>query len=45
LGFTISGSLIVYLTLSGTIQRIAGISSILAFVGAMYLHMREPDNN
>lgn len=45
LGFTISGSLVVYLTLSGTIQRIAGISSILALMGAMYLHMREPDNN
>lgn len=45
LGFTISGSLVVYLTLSGGIQRIAGISSILALVAAMYLHMREPDNN
>ena len=45
LGFTISGSLVVYLTLSGTIQRIAGISSVFAFFGAMYLHMREPDNN
>ena len=45
LGFTISGSLVVYLTLSGTIQRIAGISSVIAFMGAMYLHMREPDNN
>jgi hypothetical protein len=45
LGFTISGSLVVYLTLSGAIQRIAGISSVLALMGAMYLHMREPDNN
>jgi hypothetical protein len=45
LGFTISGSLVVYLTLSGGIQRIAGISSVLALMGAMYLHMREPDNN
>lgn len=44
LGFTISGSLVVYLTLSGTIQRIAGISSIIAFMGAMYLHMKEPDS-
>jgi hypothetical protein len=45
LGFTISGSLVVYLTLSGGIQRIAGISSVIALFGAMYLHMREPDNN
>ena len=45
LGFTISGSLVVYLTLSGDIQTIAGISSVLALVAAMYLHMREPDNN
>lgn len=45
LGFTISGSLVVYLTLSGNIQTIAGISSVLALVAAMYLHMREPDNN
>ena len=45
LGFTISGSLVVYLTLSGGIQRIAGISSVIALFSAMYLHMREPDNN
>jgi hypothetical protein len=43
LGFTISGSLVVYLTLSGNIQKIAGISSVLALVGALYLHMREPE--
>ena len=43
LGFTISGSLIVYLTLSGSIQKIAGISSALALVGALYLHMKEPE--
>lgn len=45
LGFTISGSLVVYLTLSGDIQTIAGVSSVIALIGAMYLHMREPDNN
>ena len=44
LGFTISGSLVVYLTLSGDIQRIAGISSIIALMGALYLHMKEPDS-
>jgi hypothetical protein len=43
LGFTISGSLVVYLTLSGNIQRIAGISSIIALMGALYLHMKEPE--
>lgn len=43
LGFTIAGSLVVYLTLSGPIQIIAGISSVVAFAGAMYLHMKEPD--
>jgi hypothetical protein len=43
LGFTISGSLVVYLTLSGSIQKIAGISSALALVGALYLHMKEPE--
>jgi hypothetical protein len=45
LGFTISGSLVVYLTLSGDIQTIAGVSSVLALIGALYLHMKEPDNN
>ena len=43
MGFTLAGSLVVYLTLSGTIQKIAGIATVLAFVGAMYLHMKEPD--
>jgi hypothetical protein len=45
LGFTISGCLVVYLTLSGNLQRIAGISSVVALLCALYLHMREPDNN
>ena len=45
LGFTISGCLVVYLTLSGNLQRIAGISSVIALLCALYLHMREPDNN
>jgi len=42
LGWTLSGALIVYLTLSGTLQTIAGIASVMAFIGAMYLHMKEP---
>jgi hypothetical protein len=45
LGFTISGCLVVYLTLSGNLQRIAGISSVVALLCALYLHMREPDND
>jgi hypothetical protein len=44
MGFTLAGSLVVYLTLSGTIQRIAGISTVLAIVAAMWLHMKEPDS-
>jgi hypothetical protein len=44
MGFTIAGSLVVYLTLSGPIQRIAGISTVLAIVAAMWLHMKEPDS-
>ena len=44
MGFTIAGSLVVYLTLSGSIQRIAGISTVFAFAAAMYLHMKEPSD-
>ena len=44
MGFTLAGSLVVFLTLSGTIQKIAGVSTILAFAGAMYLHMKEPES-
>jgi hypothetical protein len=44
MGFTLAGSLVVYLTLSGTIQKVAGIATILAFAGAMYLHMKEPES-
>jgi hypothetical protein len=44
MGFTLAGSLVVYLTLSGTIQKVAGVSTILAFAGAMYLHMKEPES-
>jgi hypothetical protein len=44
MGFTIAGSLVVYLTLSGSIQTIAGVASVLAFAGAMYLHMKEPES-
>jgi len=43
LGFTIAGSVVVYFTLSGKIQTIALVSTLLAFTSAMYLHMREPD--
>jgi hypothetical protein len=43
LGFTLAGSLVVYLTLSGPIQVIAGISTIVAFAAAMWLHMKEPE--
>lgn len=43
LGWTLSGALIVYLTLSGALQTIAGIASVLAFIGAMYLHMKDPE--
>jgi hypothetical protein len=43
LGLSISGSLVVYLTLSGSIKTIAGVSSGIALLGALYLHMREPE--
>jgi hypothetical protein len=43
LGWTLAGSLVVFLTLSGTLQTIAGVSSLMAFAFAMYLHMKEPD--
>ena len=43
MGFTLAGSLVVYLTLSGSIQKIAGISTVIAFACTMFLHMREPD--
>lgn len=42
MGFTLAGSLVVYLTLSGTIQKIAGIATVVAFAAAMWLHMKEP---
>lgn len=45
MGFTLAGSLIVYLTLSGPIQKIAGISTVLAIAAAMWLHMKEPDES
>jgi hypothetical protein len=44
MGFTLAGSLIVYLTLSGTIQKIAGVTTVLAVAAAMWLHMREPES-
>ena len=44
MGFTLAGSLVVYLTLSGTIQKIAGISTVIAFACTMFLHMKEPDS-
>ncbi len=45
LGFTISGSIVVYFTLSGTIQKIALVSTLAAFAAAMYLHMYEPKDD
>lgn len=45
MGFTLAGSLVVYLTLSGPIQKIAGISTVLAIAAAMWLHMKEPDES
>lgn len=44
-GWTLSGALIVYLTLSGTLQMIAGTASLIAFAASMYLHMKEPEDN
>lgn len=43
MGFTLAGSLVVYLTLSGTIQKIAGITTVLAVAAAMWLHMKSPE--
>ena len=45
MGFTIAGSLVVYLTLSGSIQKIAGISTLLALGAALWVHMKEPNND
>lgn len=44
MGFTLAGSLVVFLTLSGTLQKIAGVSTVLAFAAALWLHMKEPDS-
>lgn len=43
MGWTLSGAVVVYLTLSGSIQKIAGALSVLAFGAAMYLHMKDPE--
>jgi hypothetical protein len=43
LGFTISGSIVVYMTLSGLIQKITLITTLAAFAGTMYLYMKEPE--
>lgn len=45
MGFTLVGSLIVYLTLSGTLQQIAGVATVIAFGAAMWLHMKEPSDD
>jgi len=42
-GWTISGAVILFLTLSGTLQVIAGVASAIALSMAMYLHMKEPE--
>jgi hypothetical protein len=36
MGFTLAGSLVVFLTLSGTLQKIAGVSTVLAFAAALW---------
>jgi hypothetical protein len=43
LGFTLAGSTVLYFTLSGLTQQIAFWGTLIAFSGAMYLHMKEPD--
>jgi uncharacterized membrane protein YgcG len=43
LSFTIAGSVVVYFTLSGSIQKIALISTLVALTASMYLHMKEPE--
>lgn len=43
MGWTLSGAAVVYMTLSGPIQKIAGTLSVIAFGGAMYLHMKDPE--
>ena len=43
LSFTIAGSVVVYFTLSGSIQKIALVSTLVALTASMYLHMKEPE--
>ena len=44
LSFTIAGSVVVYFTLSGSIQKIALVSTLAALAASMYLHMKEPND-
>ena len=45
LGFTLSGAVIVYFTLSGTTQKIALVSTIVALVCHYTLVLKEPDDS
>jgi hypothetical protein len=45
LGFTLAGSIVMYFTLSGFTQKVALWATAFAFLGAMWLHMQEPDSN
>ena len=42
-GFTLAGAVVMYFTLSGFTQQVALWGTSIAFACAMYLHMKEPD--
>ena len=42
LGFTLSGAVVVYFTLSGFTQKVALISTLLALIGHYWLVHKEP---
>ena len=44
LGFTLSGAIVLYFTLSGATQKIALVSTIIALVCHYYLVLKEPDD-
>jgi hypothetical protein len=41
--FTLVGFIVVYLTLSGSVRTIAGLSTLIAFFSTLYIDMREED--
>ena len=45
LGFTLSGAVVLYFTLSGTTQKIALVSTIIALGCHYYLVLKEPDDS